>query len=147
MANHKLKNTKGMSMQRELFSNGMAEGALDIDLGHRLVISRAMSDCGKDRYQISCEMSRLTKNTISKEMLDKYSATDPANGMRGAMLTAFCEVTGTYEPIRFLLEPLGADVLTPDEMPLIEWARLVRQKEDIDRRLQELESKNGIRRK
>lgn len=147
MANRTAKITKGLSMQPELFSSGRGEGELDIDLGHRLVISRAMTNCGKDRYQIAGEMSRLMKTTISKEMLDKYSASDSANGMRGVMLTAFCEVTGTFEPIRYLLEPLGADVLTPEDMPLIEWARLTRQRESIDRRLQELESKNGIRRK
>jgi hypothetical protein len=134
-------------MQQDLFSSGMAEGAFDIDLGHRQVISRAMSNCGKDRYQIAMEMSRAAKATVTKEMLDKYAASDPANGMRGAMLTAFCHVTGTFEPIRYLLEPLGADVLKPEDQPLIEWAQLTRDREQIDRRLQELESKNGIRRK
>lgn len=147
MANRKAKITRGMSAQQDLFASGMAEGALDIDLGHRQVLSRAMSDCGKDRYQIAAEMSRLMKASISKDMLDKYAASDPANGIRGAILTAFCEVTGTYEPIRYLLEPIGADVLEPEDLPLIEWARLTRERENIERRLQELESKNGIRRK
>lgn len=147
MANRTKKITTGLSMQRELFASEMAEGALDIDLGHRLVLSQAMSNCGKDRYQVACEMSRLMKITITKEMLDKYAASDPANGIRGVMLTAFCMVTGTFEPIRYLLEPLGADVLTPEDQPLIEWAKLTRQRESIERRLQELESKNGIRRK
>lgn len=147
MANRKTKITQGMSMQQELFSTGLDEGALDIDLGHRQVLSRAMSNCGKDRYQISAEMSRLMKATITKEMLDKYAASDTANGIRGAMLTAFCMVTGTFEPIRYLLEPLGADILPPEDQPLIEWARLTRERENIERRLHELEAKNGIRRK
>lgn len=147
MVKRTTKTTKGMSAQQELFSSGMGEGALDIDLGHRQVLSRAMSSCGKDRYQIAMEISRLMQANITKEMLDKYSASDPANGMRGAMLTAFCHVTGTFEPIRYLLDPLGADVLMPEDQPLIEWARLTREREIIERRLQELESKNGIRRK
>jgi len=147
MANRKSKITKGLSMQQELFSSGMEEGALDIDLGHRQVLSRAMSNCGKDRYQIAAEMSRLMKTTVTKEMLDKYAASDTANGIRGAMLTSFCFVTGTYEPLGYLLDPLGADVLQPEDQPLIEWARLTRERENIERRLQELEAKNGIRRK
>lgn len=134
-------------MQQELFSSGMDEGALDIDLGHRQILSRAMSNCGKDRYQLAAEMSRLMKATITKEMLDKYAASDTANGIRGAMLAAFCFVTGTYEPISYLLDPLGADVLQPEDQPLIEWARLTRERENIERRLQEIEAKNGIRRK
>lgn len=147
MAKRTAKITVGVSKQQELFSGGMEEGALDIDLGHRQTLSRAMSNCGKDRYQIASEISRLTKSTITKEMLDKYAASDPANGIRGAMLTAFCTVTNTYEPIRYLLEPIGCDVLQPEDQPLIEWARLTKEREKIERRLQELESKNGIRRK
>lgn len=64
MSNRTTKISKGMSMQQELFSSGMAEGSLDIDLGHRQVISRAMSNCGKDRYQIAAEMSRLWGNNL-----------------------------------------------------------------------------------
>lgn len=147
MANRTAKKTKGMSMQQDLFSNGMEEGALDIDLGHRQVLSRVMSNCGKDRYAIAAEMSRLMKSSVSKEMLDKYAASDPANGMRANMLTAFCLVTNSFEPIRYLLEPLGADVVNPEDQGLIKWARLTRQRESIDREITELESKNGIRRK
>lgn len=147
MAKRTAKISRGMAAQQELFSVGMAEGELDIDLGHRQVLSRAMSDSGKDRYQIAAEMSRLMKASITKEMLDKYAASDPANGIRGAMLTAFCMVTNTFEPIRYLLEPLGADILPPEDQPLIEWARLTRERETIERRLQEIEAKNGIRRK
>ncbi len=147
MANRTTKITGGMSTQQELFPGGMEEGALDIDLGHRQSISKAMHNCGKDRYQIAAEMSRLMKATITKEMLDKYAASAPENGMRASMLSAFCRVTGTFDPIRCLLEPLGADVVNPEDQGLIKWARLTRQRESIDREISELESKNGIRRK
>ncbi len=147
MANRTTKITGGMSTQQELFPHGMEEGALDVDLGHRQTISRAMHNCGKDRYQIASEMSRLMKATVTKEMLDKYAASDQSNGMRASMLSAFCLVTETFEPIRCLITPLGADVVNPEDQGLIKWARLTRQRESIDREISELESKNGIRRR
>ncbi|MDD2853856.1 MAG: hypothetical protein PHY09_18365 [Desulfuromonadaceae bacterium] len=145
MAKRTTKITAGMSMQQELFSNGMEEGALDIDLGLRQCLSRAMSGCGKDRYQIAAEMSRLMKATISKEMLDKYAASDPANGMRTSALTAFCFVTGTFEPFQYLLEPLGSDVLNPQDRDLIRLARLQEQKRLIEQEMQQIQSKRGLK--
>lgn len=136
---------KGMSMQPTLFDNGMAEGALDIDLGHRQCLSRAMSACGKDRYQIAAEMSRLMATTISKEMLDKYAASDPHNGMRAVMLTAFCFVTGTLDPFHYLLEPVGAEVVTAGDMKFLKLARLEEQKRKLESEIQLCRSQCGIK--
>jgi hypothetical protein len=145
MANRKAHVDKGLSMQPALFDNNTAEGALDIDLGFRQCLSRSMSGCGKDRYQIAAEMSRLMKATISKEMLDKYAASDPANGMKAAALTAFCFVSGTFEPFRYLLEPLDADVLHPEDKDLVELARLTEQQRSIEQRILIIRSKRGIK--
>lgn len=136
---------KGMSMQPELFDNGMAEGALDIDLGHRQCLSRAMSASGKDRYQIAAEMSRLMATTVSKEMLDKYAASDPHNGMRAVMLTAFCFVCGTYEPFHYLLDPLGAEVVTAGDMKFLKLARLEEQRRQLEQQIQVVRSQCGIK--
>ncbi|MFZ4857951.1 MAG: hypothetical protein ACOYL3_16295 [Desulfuromonadaceae bacterium] len=136
---------QGASMQQQLFDNGMEEGALDIDLGHRQCLSRAMSACGKDRYQIASEMSRLMATTVSKEMLDKYAASDPHNGMRAVMQTAFCFVTGTYEPFHYLLDPLGAEVVTAGDMKFLKLARLEEQRRKLEHEIQIVRSQCGIK--
>ena len=145
MSNRNRKITEGMSMQPDLFDSGMAEGALDIDLGHRQCISRAMHSSGKDRYQIASEMSRLMATTVSKEMLDKYAASDPHNGMRAVMLTAFCFVCGTYEPISYLVEPLAAEVVTAGDMKFLKLARLEEQKRKLEQEIQVVRSQCGIK--
>lgn len=145
MSNRKSKITDSISIQPDLFDNGMSEGALDIDIGHRQCLSRAMHACGKDRYQIAAEMSRLMATTVSKEMLDKYSASDPHNGMRAVMLTAFCFVTGTLEPFHYLLEPLGAEVVTAADMKFLKLSRLEEQKRKLETEIQICRSQCGIK--
>lgn len=137
--------TAALSVQPDLFDSGKAEGALDIDLGHRQCLSRAMQHSGKDRYQIAAEMSRLMATTISKEMLDKYAASDPHNGMRAVMLTAFCFVCGTMEPVSYLLEPLSAEVVTAGDMKFLKLARLEEQRRKIEMEIQIVRSQCGIK--
>lgn len=146
MAKRTTKITMGMSMQQELFSGGMQEGALDIDLGFRQCLARAMGNgVNKDRYEIAAKMSRLMQSSISKETLDKYAASDPANGLRAAALTALCYVCGTFEPFQYLLEPLGSDVLNPQDRDLIRLARLQEQKRIIEQEMQQIQSKRGLK--
>lgn len=129
-----------------LFDSVTVEGALDIDLGFRQCLSRAMGNgINKDRYEIAAKMSRLLKSTISKEMLDKYTASDPANGLRAAALTALCHVCDTFEPFQYLLEPLGSDVLNPQDRDLIRLARLQEQKRLIEQEMQQIQSKRGLK--
>lgn len=141
--NHQI--AEGLSIQPDLFSNGMEEGALDIDLGHRQCLSRAMQASGKDRYQIASEMSRLMATTVSKEMLDKYAASDPHNGMRAVMLTPFCFVTHTMEPISYLLAPLAAEVVTNGDMKFLKLARLEEQRRKLEHEIQIVRSQCGLK--
>ena len=145
MSKRQHKISDGLSIQPELFDSGMEEGALDIDLGHRQCLSRAMHNSGKDRYQIAAEMSRLMAATVSKEMLDKYAASDPHNGLRAVMLTPFCYVTGTFEPISYLLHPLGSDILNPQDRDLIELARLMEQQKVIETQIMTLRAKRNLK--
>lgn len=134
----------GASAQQALFDTGMEEGALDIHLGFRQCLSRSISSCGKDRYHVAAEVSRLTRTSFSKDMLDKYTGSDASYGMRAEVLTALCYVIGTMEPFRYLLEPLDADVLMPDDRDLIELARLQEQRKGIDTRIMEISRKRGL---
>ena len=129
-----------MEMLPGLFDSATAEGALDIDLGLRQSFSRAMSTSGKDRYQIAAEMSRLMKTSITKDMLDKYAASDQGNGMKVNALAAFCFVCNPFEPLQYVLKPLGSDVLRPEDSSVLEWARLKRESRTIEQRIKQLES-------
>lgn len=134
-----------MAMLPGLFESATAEGALDIDLGLRQSFSRAMHASGKDRYQIAAEMSRLMKTSITKDMLDKYAASEQSNAMKVNALPAFLFVCNTFEPVQHVLHPLGSDVLNPQDRDLIELARLMEQRKIMDTEIARLSAKRGFK--
>jgi hypothetical protein len=134
-----------MSAQQGLFDSGLEEGALDISLGFRQGLSRAISACGMDRYHVAAEISRLTKSSISKDMLDKYTSSDLAYGIRAEIMPAFCHVTRTLQPVRDLVDPLGADVINPEDRDLLELARLLEEQKKIETRIMSIRAKRGIK--
>ena len=81
MSKRSAKTDSRMSAQRDLFDTGLEEGALDVSLGFRQCLSREISACGKDRYHVAAEVSRLIKASFSKDMLDKYTSSDPSYGL------------------------------------------------------------------
>jgi len=145
MSNHSHKRHPASSAQPDLFDTSLAEGAFDIALGFRQTLSRAIHNCGKDRYQIAAEVSRLTGHNLSKDMLDKYTSSDPAYGIRAEVMTALCYVVNSLEPFRYLLEPLAADVLLPEDKDLVRLARLTEQRLTIDNEINQLRIKRGLK--
>lgn len=133
------------SDQGNLFDAGLSEGSLDIILGLKQLMSRLISACGKDRYIISAEISRLTLRDLSKEMLDKITSSDPAYRPDAVMLAAFCQVTGSLEPFHYLLEPLGAEVVTAGDMKFLKLARLEEQRRKLEHEIQIVRSQCGIK--
>ncbi|HEY3309878.1 MAG TPA: hypothetical protein VGJ93_15610 [Desulfuromonadaceae bacterium] len=136
---------KALSGQHGLFDSGLLEGAFDIGLGLRQCLSRAISESGLDRYYIAAEISRLTKSTVSKDMLDKYTSSNPDYCIRCEILTAFCHVVGSLEPFRYLLEPLGSDALKPEDKDLIELARLQEDERRIQGKIMQIRAKRGLK--
>jgi hypothetical protein len=136
---------KGLSNQGGLFDTGFGEGAFDVSLGLRQCFSREITASRLDRYRVAAELSRLTKSTISKEMLDKFTGSDPAYGMRAEVLTAFCAILGTLEPFSYLLEPLGCDVLTEADKDLVELARLQEQEKAIQMKIMSIRQKRNLK--
>lgn len=134
-----------LSAQACLFDTEVSEGTFDISLGFRQCLSRTMRDCGKDRYHIAAEVSRLTSSSVSKEMLDKYTGSDTAYGMRAEVLPAVCHSIGSLDPFRYLLDPLGSDVLNPEDRDLVRLARLEEEKRKLDVEIAQLRAKRGIR--
>lgn len=145
MSNRQRKSHQGLSTQPLLFATNLEEGAFDISLGFRQLLTRTIRACDKDRYQIAGEVSRLAKTSFSKDMLDKYTGSDPAYGIRAEVLTALCYVIGTFEPFRYLLEPLNSDVLNPEDQDLIELARLTEQRKALDQKITQLQTRRGLK--
>jgi len=145
MSNRNRKVHPVTSAQPFLFTTDLEEGAFDIALGFRQCLSRVISASDKDRYQVAGEVSRLTKANFSKDMLDKYTSSDPSYGIRAEVLTALCYAIGTFEPFRYLLEPLGSDVLNPADQDLIELARLQEERQTIDGRIMQIRAKRGLK--
>lgn len=134
-----------ISGQKELFDNGLPEGALDIGLGLRQCLSRAIAESGLDRWRVVSEISRLTGATISKEMLDKYTSSNVDYCIKVETLPAFCHVVGSLEPFRYLLEPLGSDILKPEDMDLLRLARLQEEERRIQAEIMQIRAKRGLK--
>jgi len=134
-----------LSRQPGLFPTEIAEGSLDIELGFRQNLSRLMHSCGKDRYQIAGEVSRLMRRDLTKDMLDKCVGSDTAYALRVGALPAVCQVVGSLEPFRYLVEPLGADIVNPEDRDLYRLARLEEQRRHLELEINNLRSKCGIR--
>lgn len=145
MSKRNTKTGHSTSAQTGLFDTGLGEGALDISLGFRPCLSRAISACGKDRYYIAAEVSRLIKGNFSKDMLDKYTSSDASYGIRAEVLTALCHVIGSLEPFRYLLEPLGSDVLDPADRDLIELARIQEKMKILEAEKLRILSRRGLK--
>lgn len=144
MANNRRTNAAAVSKQQTLFDNGPTEGSLDVVLGLKQLLSRLLR--GYDRYLVAAQISRATLKEISKDSLDKILSSDPAYQPSAIVVLAICVITGgNLEPFQYLLEPLGADVLHPEDRDLVEMARLTEERRRIDQRLQQLQSNRGLK--
>lgn len=133
------------SEQGRLFDDKIVEGSLDLSLIFRDSLSKALRKSPDSRWQIVAKISELTGHNISKDMLDKYTSTNLDYGYRAEDITALCAVTGSVDPIRVLLEPLGCDVLTPGEHDWIKLAKVEKEKAELEREIYRLKEKLGIR--
>jgi hypothetical protein len=145
MSNRNHLKDAALSAQCNLFDTGLPEGSLDVALGFRQCLSRVLHSCGKDRYHVAAEVSRLMGWSFSKDMLDKYTGSNQEYGIRAEALTALCHVTGTMEPFRYLLEPLGSDVLNPQDRDLLDLARLLEEQKRIETQIMQIRAKRGLK--
>jgi hypothetical protein len=94
---------------------------------------------------VAAQISRATLKDLSKDMLDKLLSSDPAYQPSAVHVTAICRITGEFEPFRYLLEPLDADVLLPEDKDLVEMARLEEEQRRIEGRLLEIRRRRGFK--
>lgn len=145
MSNRSHKTARHLSNEPSLFDTSLPEGAFDILLGLKQCMSRTMSASSKDRYQIVAEISRYLGRCVTKDSLDKMVSSDPAYRPDADFLTSFCYVVGTMEPFSYLLHPLDADVLHPEDKDLVKLARLTEQRLVIDSEIMQLRTKRGLK--
>jgi len=104
------------STQVEISAQDNPPGSLDVDRQFREVVSEALRRCPLSRYQVVARMSELVGQDITKTMLDSWTA-ESKEGHRfpAFLLPAFCEATGSKEPLRYLGQMVGVFVLPGPE--------------------------------
>ena len=91
-------------------------GRLNVRYSLQGIISDCIKRCPLSRWEIAGKMSALLNQEISKYMLDTYTAESKEyHRFPAEYLPAFCEVVGSYEPLRFLAEKAGVFVLPGQE--------------------------------
>lgn len=145
MSNQKKKLNIRASSQGSLFDSPIVEGSLDVSMVFRDALSKALAACKDSRWQVAAQISELTRRTLSKDMLDKYTSSNQDYGFRAEELTAFCAVTGSLEPFRVLLDPLSCDVCDPEDTKHLRLARLNQHKTQILTEIARLERELGIK--
>ena len=141
MSNATKDRTAGGRQLSYLDANPITEGHLaDLSLDLRCSLVRAIKDCPLSRYDIACQVSKLTLRDLTKDMLDKYCA-ESADGHRlpAELVPALCLVTGSYELLRTLAAALNCYVAGPDESKELEMTRLRMEIDKLKRVLREKE--------
>lgn len=146
MSKKKKELNRYLSNQGTLFDNGITEGALDVDMAFRDVLSRLIRNHPESRYQIAAKMSELSLRNISKDMLDKYTSSNQDYAPRVQDLPAICAVLRSIEPAQVLLAPLGYEIVGPEEGEFIRLAKLKQQRAQLDAQIDQLERRAGISR-
>jgi len=119
---------------------GPAEGRMRCIDDLRGAIRRAIKTSPLSRHQIAGQMSHLLAHTITKEMIDSWTReSDEVNGrpvrhVPAEYLPAFCDVTGSTEPLRILGELCGLFVLPGPDALRAEIQRLDEQAKQIQAR-------------
>jgi hypothetical protein len=133
-----------LSKQGSLFDMEITEGALDVSMAFRDVLSRVLRECKDSRWQVAGKISELTGHNLSKNVLDKCTSGDLSYGLRAEDLPAFCAVTDSIEPFKVLLEVLGCEIVVPEEARLVKLARLERKKAVLEAEIKRLKRDVGL---
>lgn len=119
-------------------------GSLHCDPTLRDALAAALAACGKDRYQVAMEMSRLTGAEISKPMLDAWTA-DSKDGHRFpfAYAAAFEVVCGTTALQELLAGLRGSTILVGEDVLLAKLGRIQQLEDQFRLEKQKLKKQLG----
>lgn len=96
------------------------------------LMSEAIKDCDKDRYQIAAEMSRLLDRDISKYMLDAYTSESRDTQIPPIdTALAFDLATGGISLLKFYADKLGCKVVVGRDVLYTELGRIEQAKKDL----------------
>jgi len=110
-------------------------GSFDIDRRFREAVSAVLKRCPLSRYQVAARMSELIGQDITKSMLDSWTAESKENHRFPAIfLPAFCEATGSSDPLKLLSSLVGVFMLPGPEALRAEIRRI---EEEIMKKQQE----------
>ncbi|NJD39496.1 MAG: hypothetical protein FIA89_14410 [Geobacter sp.] len=143
MAKNTRKIDTSSSKQQPLFDTDLAEGSLDIVLGLKQLLSRLLQ--GYDRYLVAAQISKATLKDISKDSLDKLLSSNPDYQPSAIQVVAIGKIVNSFELLQYLADPQGGYVLPPEDGDLVEMARLQEERRKIDQRLQQIQTKRGMR--
>jgi len=115
----------------------------------KVSMSEAIKQSGLTRAQFVDEMNRLSATAgtciqVTETMLDKWLA----RGSTGHMISVralpiFCLAAGSLMPLRALLPP-AAEIVTGEDLKLLEWARAEADRRRASRRARKLAEEAGI---
>lgn len=124
-----------------------AGGTLNFDAAICAALSEQLLQCGKDRYQVAADMSRLLGRDVSKHMLDAYTAESrDAYNFPLNYVAAFEVATESLALTQLLAKQRGCKLLVGEDALLAEWGRVQRAKEEIIERERALRKRLGAKR-
>lgn len=115
-------------------------GRLYCSVKLRAAVVAAIKDAPKSRETIADEMSEMTGTAITIHSLNSWTAESHPHRMPAELIPAFCQATGSIEPIRILAETAGVYTLPGEDALRSEVQKLREQERRIasERRKREL---------
>lgn len=113
-------------------------GALDVSAEFRRALTEAVRRSEYSREQVVEMIEVLTGVRVTKVFFDQSTSKKLEYRFPAEVLHAFCLITGSLEPFRVLLQAIGCEVIGPEEAKELKLLRLQRQKEAIEREIEEL---------
>jgi hypothetical protein len=100
------------------FDKSTTEGTLNIQESLRLALCEDIKECALSRPQIAGEMSHLLGASVTRAMIDSWTAeSKPQNRIPAEYLSAWCIVTKSRRSLEIINEAAGAFVLPgPDAL-------------------------------
>ncbi len=122
----------------------------------KAAMREALKGCPLSREQVVDEMNRLaglegipgsgnSRQPVTPALLDKWvSPASAGHIVPLRLLPVFCQVVGSTLPVAALAAPLGASLVSGEDLSLLEWARTERKRKEYARRARRLAQEAGI---
>ncbi|GAB0058080.1 hypothetical protein SIID45300_02422 [Candidatus Magnetaquicoccaceae bacterium FCR-1] len=132
--------------QLNLFAPGLA-----VEYAIKEAMQIAAKESGLSRAQIVDEMEKLAGRSgvklntgsaarLTEDMLDKWLNPQESERMIPLKsLVIFCRVVGSLAPYRVMLAPLEAEVISGEDVILLQWAKAQQRIKEERKRLRRLE--------